>query len=136
MSLTNDATRDFWAQNPTNERKMFLAGDVKKRWAHDGTEFTILRVSERQFNDRRSGMPVPQWALSVQENPGEPVYTLTLGKTDGRDEFMSALRDYVESGGPMQATLDYVEPENGNGFYVIVDPDSHPARAQQSLGLE
>ena len=135
MSHTNDASREFWTQNPTGERKSFLSGDAKKQWAADGTAFTILRVAERQFNDRRNGMPVPQWALSVQEHPGEPVYTLTLGKTEGRNEFMQNLREFIDTSGSMVACLDYIEPENGNGFYILIDPDFHPANMQKTLGV-
>lgn len=136
MSETNNAATDFWARNPVGEKKTFLSGDAKKQWAADGTVFTILRIAERVFNDRRTGMPVPQWALSVQENPGEPVYTLTLGKTEGRDEFMQNMREFIAESGPMDACLDYVTPKDGNGFYVILDPDSHPAHAQQTLDLD
>lgn len=136
MSETNNAASEFWASNPAGGKKSFLSGDAKKSLADSGTPFIILRVAERRFNDRKTGMPVPQWALSVQLHPGEPVYTLTMGKTDGRDEFMTALRDYIENDGPILASLDYIQPEKGNPFYVILDPDSHPANAQQTLDLD
>lgn len=136
--MFTDAKNAFWTANNPTEKRVFLSGDQKEMIADTGTVLTVLNVGERAFNDRRGGYPVPQWALSVRVRLGyEPeFYTLTLSKNEGRDTFMQNLREYVDLHGPMDVCLQEIQPETGNRFYVLVDPDTHPANAQQTLDLD
>lgn len=134
--MSNTAASEFWTANNPTEKRTYLSGEQKKFLADTGTVITVLQVKERQYNDRRTGIPVPQWALRGRIANDPELYTLALSKNEGRDTFMQNLREYVDLHGPMDVCLQEIQPETGNRFYVLVDPDTHPANAQQTLDLD
>lgn len=121
---------DFWNQHPEAELSgtPYAPEEVKQALAVTGTPFLITEI-KRDDNATYQNKPVPRWLVEIMPDgnfdiPGNQAWLLSFGQNDRRNAQMEIMQNWLNdpNGGNIPASLEWIVPKEGNGFYSIVKP--------------